>query len=85
MPSNIYHRARGFSIRDNDRVEGTDVVLFLLEPIEGLFRAVRTVPRRRLHLAICGVCSTAASDLGCSQSDIRGATSDIAPETVHVV
>ena len=63
----------------------TYVVALLLEPVEGLLRAVRTVTRRCLRLTIFGILAAATWDFGLGQSYFRRRTADIAPEAVHVV
>lgn len=61
------------------------VVLFFLEPVEWLLRSVSTVTGGSLHLAIGWVCAAATRKLRLSKSNVRRATSDVAPETIHVV
>ena len=65
--------------------KGTYVVLVLLEPVERLFRTIRTIPWGCLHLAVRRVRSAATSDLGSCKGYIRRAPCDITPEAVHVV
>lgn len=60
------------------------VVAFLLEPVQRLLGAVRTVSGRGRFLVV-GVGTAAARDLGFGEWDVRGRASDVALEAGHIV
>lgn len=63
----------------------TYVVLFGLEPIEGLLGTICTVSRDSVRLSVVWVCPTATSKLGCGKPDGGGGVGDSTLESVHVV